>query len=249
VLYLDGPGKTLEDLDAIPVPTARPWDSRGTSHWQPINHGRLARTIIAESEAQGLEIRSQQWETNGTGSDLFGSLSFHRSREHPLPRGLGLSIGVRHSNAGRYAVTLVFGADVFVCSNGMMVGEHPLTRKHTLGLDLNEAVAAGIASYLYELPGIGDFVRRMKKVRLEIRQADHLLAEAGRRKVVPWSQIGKVEQAWREPEHDVFEPRNAWSLYNAFTSVSRRRSARGQLDALRGLGDLFAPGSLEALVG
>jgi hypothetical protein len=32
-------------------------------------------------------------------------------------------------------------------------------------------------------------------------------------------QFMKVSREWRKPQHEEFEPRNMWSLYNAFTEV------------------------------
>jgi hypothetical protein len=34
-------------------------------------------------------------------------------------------------------------------------------------------------------------------------------------------QIPAILQQWREPQHQEFEPRNVWSLFNAFTQVAK----------------------------
>ena len=54
------------------------------------------------------------------------------------------------------------------------------------------------------------------------------------------SQIPDVLQEWRTPEHEAFRPRNAWSLFNAFTSVYRETNPHTALrrgEALHGLFD------------
>ncbi|GEM_PF-2057976 len=54
------------------------------------------------------------------------------------------------------------------------------------------------------------------------------------------SQIPDVLRGWRHPEHDAFTPRNAWSLFNAFTSVYREINPHTALrrgEALHGLFD------------
>ena len=61
-----------------------------------------------------------------------------------------------------------------------------------------------------------------------------------------WSALRHVDRAWHRPPHADFEPRTAWSLYNAFTEVARDRSPEVQLKALRGLRTLFDPAELMA---
>jgi|GEM_PF-4935290 len=54
------------------------------------------------------------------------------------------------------------------------------------------------------------------------------------------SQIPDVLEEWRHPQHEAFTPRNAWSLFNAFTAVYRElnpHTALGRGEALHGLFD------------
>ena len=54
------------------------------------------------------------------------------------------------------------------------------------------------------------------------------------------SQIPDVLRGWRHPEHEAFQPRNAWSLFNAFTTVYREINPHAALrhgEALHGLFD------------
>ncbi len=57
------------------------------------------------------------------------------------------------------------------------------------------------------------------------------MVEAVRRNVLPASQLPQVIGAWERPAHEAFAARTAWSLYNAFTEVSKSRSPRVQMDA------------------
>src|SRR5260221_3349 len=60
------------------------------------------------------------------------------------------------------------------------------------------------------------------------------------------SYIPDVLQEWRHPQHDTFEPRNVWSLFNAFTETlkqaslaelpKRTQALHGLLDVHVGLG-------------
>ncbi len=55
---------------------------------------------------------------------------------------------------------------------------------------------------------------------------DHLLMRAMVADVLPASRLPKVLEAWEEPRHAEFQPRTAWSLFNAFTEVGKTRSPR-----------------------
>ena len=52
-------------------------------------------------------------------------------------------------------------------------------------------------------------------------QADELLALSFRNGCVPGSKLQKVVNEWEEPKHEEFQPRNAWSMFNAFTEVHK----------------------------
>lgn len=109
---------------------------------------------------------------------------------------------------------------------------------------MESLVEEGFALLLERASEVGVHSRRLKAKRIGNATADRLSVEAGRREVLPWSQLGKVEEQWRRPDHSAFRGRNAWSLYNAFTEVAKGRSASGQLSSLRKLVRLFERKSL-----
>jgi len=54
------------------------------------------------------------------------------------------------------------------------------------------------------------------------------------------AQIPGVLDQWRNPAHEAFQPRNAWSLFNAFTEVHKEINPHTALrrgEALHGLFD------------
>ena len=58
--------------------------------------------------------------------------------------------------------------------------------------------------------------------------------------VVTNSQVPEVLREWRAPSHEAFEPRTAWSLFNAFTEVHKQVNPHTSLrrgEALYGLFD------------
>jgi len=70
----------------------------------------------------------------------------------------------------------------------------------------------------------------MKARQLSAPEADHLIVEAIRKRVVPASWLPRVLSAWEEPTHEEFAPRTAWSLVNVFTEVLKGVSPRAQME-------------------
>jgi hypothetical protein len=48
-----------------------------------------------------------------------------------------------------------------------------------------------------------------------------------------------VIAAWEKPKYLAFQPRTAWSLFNAFTEVQKSRSPRVQMDSGLRLSGVF----------
>jgi len=61
-------------------------------------------------------------------------------------------------------------------------------------------------------------------MELSDAQASHFILSAYRRGIISTLQLPGVCKEWEEPSHDDFKPRNAWSLFNAFTEVLKPRS-------------------------
>ena len=53
------------------------------------------------------------------------------------------------------------------------------------------------------------------------------------------SQIPEVIDQWREPDHQEFQPRNAWSLFNAFTEATKKVNPHTQIKRGEALQRLF----------
>ena len=56
-----------------------------------------------------------------------------------------------------------------------------------------------------------------------IVQAHDLLIRAVDEKCLGLRDLPKVLHEWRQPAHEAFQPRTAWSLLNAFTEVAKTR--------------------------
>ena len=214
-----------------------------TDRWLGVQHGELADMIVTSAiDHHGLDLVSEQWGTNPDGGDMFGCLDFRTPREQGihLPKGVKLSLGVRHSNRGRFAVSFAVGARVTVCANGMFVGEFNLKHRHTTGIDLEGLINGAFDRFLKDSQQTSAFISDMQQHRLTDQEASHLIMQAAHQKAMAWKYVEEVFNLYTEPPHAEFEQRTAWSLYNAFTETAKTMSPVNQFRLLEVLGTLVA---------
>lgn len=219
---------TVEELQAEVGPNAG-------RHWAPIHHHDLIDTILDEASEMGLHPVAQAYDQSDDGHDLFGSIQFASDQSEQWSPVLGF----RSSNLQRFALQGVTGANVMVCSNGMILGTFAFKAKHTNGLDLIDTIAAGLLVWEDQAAGLLAFVDALQAYHLTPADRDHLLRQGARDGAYAHAAIPKIEAVYdayqgdgegREPE---FAPRTAWSLYNAVTEWAK--TVRNPLRAERAL--------------
>jgi hypothetical protein len=152
------------------------------------------------------------------GARFFGTVSIS-NREN---LGYRRMIGARNSHDKSHAAGLVAGIRVTVCSNGAFFGsEVALSRKHTSRLfsDLDERIEASFTAIFDEWSRNDLRVMSYREHELDDRGAHDLVVRSVDAEAIPPSVIPRVLKEWREPWHEEFTPRNAWSLFNGFTEI------------------------------
>lgn len=202
---------TIEEVQAITTPEP-------TDTWQPIPHGDLLRQVGLALTATGYRIETQRYELDADGLRMFATWAIINgvaSEDHRL------SVGIRNAHDKAFAVGVAFGTWVLVCSNLEFGADYVLGRKHTSQL------LADLPGRISDLMGNLDNFRDVHERRLEAYKRTDLdnvtvhdvLIRSVDERVMATSYIAKVLQEWREPQHEEFEARTAWSLLNAYTEV------------------------------
>ncbi|MBL9091619.1 MAG: hypothetical protein JNL96_10365 [Planctomycetaceae bacterium] len=104
-----------------------------------------------------------------------------------------------------------------------------MSRKHTrFGQDRYlEGLARAVASLDQYRASAAGWIERMQVRQLSDDTANSLLLQAYERKIIGLRLLPLVVREWRQPSHDEHRPRNAYSLFNAFTQVlGRERQSR-----------------------
>jgi len=231
---------TRKHLRKIKVPTEFPRSEYSSgARWMPIQHGELADTIVSTVEKKGLHIASESWKTYRKGMGLIGHVDFDSTGKVDLPDGMKLSLGLKHSNDGLWALTFVVGARVFICSNGMVSGEFVVKRKHTTGMKMKSFIRNSVKKFIKQSRAIGPIVDDMKEFDIEYPTEEHILCESARRNIMPWSKLGKVDRNFRQTPYEEFEDNNGWSLYNAYTQVAKEQPEIRQLAVMSKMRELI----------
>lgn len=227
-----------EDLAAIPTPPA-------TKRHRPVPHHELANTVIDAARSRRLGIRSETWTVSHEGQRLYGAVDFDLPSSFEIPEGIGASIAVRHANDKSMSVQIVAGARVFVCANGMFVGDlQTIRRRHTAGLVLEDLVANSIDEYLEVLSDLDRTIERLREQRLSDLRAKALIHDLflEHEVMAPRYLPAVSERYFCSDEHlRQFPGRDRWGLFNACTETMKRLSAPLQLQSHRRLALALLP--------
>jgi len=106
--------------------------------------------------------------------------------------------------------------------------------------DLRHLVTRAVGQLGDRFRSLDARVAAYKEARAPDWLAHDVVIRAADCRAITTSQIPDVLKEWREPEHEAFRSRNAWSLFNAFTAVYREINPHTALrrgEALHGLFD------------
>jgi hypothetical protein len=230
---------TRDQLRRIPVPE-RP----NTTQWDGLNHGFLADTVVNRVVKLGFEVANETWFCNPAQTALFGAVDvFTEGTQFEIDLGQPAvySIGVRHDNMGRYAISLATGARVVVCSNGVFSGDFVIKTKHIKSNDMIELVSEGMDLWLENIGQVDKFCKMMRDTPIDDKDASYLVVRASEfiphndHNFMNWSYLQGVMTNWYSPPHEEFKDRTLWSLYNAFTESGKAMTPPRQLKMLKGL--------------
>lgn len=213
--------------------------------WYPLSHHALLKEVEGHIMAAGFDIVGEAHAFNRDGAHYFGVLEIGQPDDDK--RDYRWIAGLRNSHDKTYPAGLAVGSRVLCCDNLSFSGEIKISRKHTrfAERDLKHLTAKAVGR-------LGEFfykednrIEAYRNRALDDPRAHDLVIKAVDCRAITPSQIPGVLKAWREPQHEQFRDRNAWSLFNAFTetqkgsspslTIARTQALHGLFDGLIGL--------------
>ena len=233
---------TMADLSKMkpPPPTA--------THF-PVPHYDIMSEQLDQLDACGYSWKNLEIGVSHETMRCFWILDI----ENPtVARGWNSVWGGRNSHDMMYSALFLAGLGVWICDNLQFTGEIKVSSKHTkhIGSRLKRMVTKGLfeltqfdaineerhAAYeAYTLPE-----EEFEVIETPDETEDRIVHESTPfihdfvvksmdRGVISPSSIKLVLDAWREPSFPEFQPRNAWSLSNAYTEAFKKYSNPHQL--------------------
>jgi hypothetical protein len=196
-------------LATVPTPAA-------TETWRPIPHEAYVRQVEWELPRYGLDIVQEVHALTHDSSRYFGLIQVQNGCTNPDYTWV---LGLRNSHDKTLTAGLVAGSQVFVCDNLAFSGEVSISRKHTVNIleDLPGLVGNALGRLLLMFKTQDQRVERYRATRLNDAAAHDLTIRALDSGVICASKIPEVLKEWREPSHEAFRPRTAWSWFNSVT--------------------------------
>ncbi|MCW8129361.1 MAG: DUF932 domain-containing protein [Planctomycetota bacterium] len=219
-----------------------------TDTWRPVPHLEVVETLLQRAEAKGLRVTNERYaildgalypqpgmQITLKGARMFGSLDFEPIKGLRFPTGCTPSAGFRNSHDKSFALSILSGARVLVCANGVLSAEYVISRKHTSGLELEVEVDRALDVFIESTTAFHATYERLCGKSLTKARSHHLAVELARAGAFSSSDIVPVVEEFENPRHPEFRERNAWTLYQSVTEIMKRQSPARQVDGFKAL--------------
>jgi hypothetical protein len=189
----------------------------------------------------GFRLTAESHALSHEGARYFGVLEVSLP-ERTSDSDYGWIVGLRNSHDKIFPAGLVAGTRCFVCDNTAFSGEVRISRKHTKNAwrDLRHLTARAVGQLGDRFLALDERIRRYKEEPMPNWSAHDLVIRAMDCRAITPSQVPRILHEWRKPRHEVFQSRNLWSLFNAFTEVFKGQNPATTIrrsQALHGLCD------------
>ncbi len=230
-------GGKLVTIDEVRA-THTPLNTR--THY-PLAHGKFIDRTKEALLSGGYKIVNEAHALAKEGNRYFGTIEL---ANHGELKDYGWVVGLRNSHDRSCSAGIVAGTRVFVCDNMAFSGEVSIGRAHTrfCERDLVGLTARAVGKLNNHLWQLDSRIDAYKDRDMSNRDAHDLIIRAVDARGIVARDIPHVLNEWRNPSHQEFRPRNAWSLFNAATEVHKRLRPNALIqrgNSLHGVFDAF----------
>jgi len=208
-----------------------------TKSYSPVAHSELIFRLERQLNLGGYEVVSNNVQQNYNGQQIAGTMT--------LSKGTGISnnemiqmLAYQNSYNNRLPIRIVSGAHVFICSNGMVVGDIITFRKHTGDVfpALKEMINKSIVRMEEDYEKTQADVLRMKETDLTSTLAAELVGRMFiEEQILNSDEVNEVARQLRKPRFEDFKANNLWSLYNHATFALKGAPTHRSMLALKKL--------------
>lgn len=223
--------RTRQDLALVPYP-------QSTLTHKVVPHHEVVNALIETLGFRHIGVVRDQYAVSKDGMKLFGTMELETTSH-----GVRFALGIRNSHDKSLSLGITVGYKVLVCDNLSFWGDFtPVMKKHTKGFELLPALAYGIDQMQRNFAPMVQDIERWQDSQLSDTAARLLIYEAfieGTMEV-PRHLARPIHQAYFNPTVPEFQPRNVWSLQNAFTGAFKELEPIPMVKATNELAGWFA---------
>ncbi len=195
-----------------------------TDTWQPIPHLTLVEEVETALRWQELRVVDTHFGLTHDGNRFFALLEI---RNEEQANEYSTVIGLRNCHDKRFSAGLAVGSCVLVCDNLAFSAEVTVTRKHGIHIlrDLSDLVHRAVAQLPDYFTRQDTRITAYKDKEIDNPWANDCVIDMLDNKAINATHIPRVLKEWRDPRHEDFSPRTAWSLFNCTTEILKGNSA------------------------
>jgi Domain of unknown function (DUF932) len=214
---------TREQLALVPCPPAE-------GRWKPVPHVTVLDYACKALTDAGYGIRKQRLGLSRNDRRFWGTLVL----ESDVVHGVSLAVAVASSIDKSVSLRWGYGHNVWVCDNGAWSVERTISRKHTTHavVRYQEAICKAVTELDQYRQVEEERIKRLTAWEIDDTRAESLLLRCYETKLLSPQTLPAALNQWRRPDYEDFQPRTAWSLYNAVTyALNARRKTNPQAHA------------------
>ena len=194
-----------------------------TKSYTPIAHSSIIGKIENMCEENSLSIVDRSYQTSADYQQVTGKYTLNLKDDT-----MGCMIAFQNSYNKTMSVKFAIGASVFICSNGMVTGEHTIKRKHTgeSDFELDNFITEAIDLSKSKFEDTIIMRDQMRTIDLSDNVMHGLIGEMFMYdNILRTEQITFLSNEYNNPTYDHgVEKNNLWNIYNLFTDSIERKS-------------------------
>lgn len=180
---------TIEQLARVKL--VEPPDAGGL--WQGVQHAALVRAITKTALDLGISSTYENAALSKDGADIAAVFKIGSDwTKAAEDLGFDVMLGVKNSNARRFALSLFIGLRCQKWKTALVLSESIAGRKREGRFNLTNRLNTAIADCIENLKTAPILLSCLRHKGLDAQQAESLVCRVGSEGVVPWSRAGHV---------------------------------------------------------
>jgi hypothetical protein len=208
-----------------------------TDTYSPVAHSELIYLLEKQLNAEGYEVVNNHVAQSYNGEQIAGTMKLLKDTGI-AGNGMSQTLAYQNSYNKRLPIRIVSGGEVWICSNGMIVGDIITFRKHTGEVfpALKELIALSVARMEEDYEKTQADVITMKEIDLTTTLAAELVGRMYvEERILNNGEVNEVVRQLRSPRFEDFKPNNLWSLYNHSTWALKDAAPDRKIQSLKHL--------------